>query len=135
MIFNTGTGEMLKASLLMQVYSVAICKNTAHKKLVMDNLMDFAKTKWLVNLAADSPTKSADLVAFEKRLQTDVQSRRAFVPPPPPPPSTPTAAVSSAAADPGVRPAAEAAAGDVAGPSKGACGSKKNLFAFGSTAL
>ena len=68
-IFNIGTGEMIKAALVPQVCAVAICANLAHKKMVLENMMAFLKSKGLVNLAAGAPTKSADLVAFEQRLQ------------------------------------------------------------------
>ena len=62
MLFNAGSGEMVKASLTMQIYSVAICRNNAHKKMVWDNLTAFVRSKGLVNLASDAPTKPADLI-------------------------------------------------------------------------
>ena len=79
MLFNTGSGEMIKASLMMQVYSIAICRNKAHKKIVLENLTAFVQSKGIANLATDAPTKPADLVEFEKQLQMQANTGQASV--------------------------------------------------------
>ena len=79
MLFNAGSGEMIKASLMMHSYAVAICRNNAHKKMVLENLTAFVKSNGIVNLATDAPTKPADLVEFEKQLQMQANTGQASV--------------------------------------------------------
>jgi len=149
MLFNAGSGEMIKAALVQQIYAVAICANNAHKNVVLENLMAFVKLKGMVNLATDAPTKPADLVAFEKQLLVDARTGQASVGGPPGPPAgTGQASVGGGGSNPpndaGTAPAAEGNAGADTSvddlvwpggrqgvvPKPGAQG-KKNLFAFG----
>ena len=82
MLFNAGSGEMIKASLLSQIYSVAICRNNAHKKMVWDNLSAFVRSMGLVNLTFDAPTKPVELVEFDKNLQNVANTIHTSVGPP-----------------------------------------------------
>lgn len=44
MLFNAGSGEMIKAALVQQIFTVTMCANNARKKMILENLMAVMKT-------------------------------------------------------------------------------------------
>ena len=57
----------MKAVLVKQRFGIAICSNQMHKRVLMDNLRDFATRMNLVG-CVDALTKPDALIAFEKSM-------------------------------------------------------------------
>ena len=144
MLFNAGTGEMIKAALIHQIYTVAICRNSAHKNMFFENLAEFVTVTGLVNLAMGAPEKPPELLAFEKQLQTDARTGKASVAGLPPPPQPPGGApvggrMSPAENDAGTAAGAEGNAGAAAAPGAApkpkTVDKKRTMLAFGQASL
>ena len=65
-LFDVGSGEMIKAALSQRVLTVGIVANKAHKELIMPGLRQFVQANNLVNIADGAPSKPQALIAFEK---------------------------------------------------------------------
>ena len=63
-LFDCGSGEMLKAALSQRVVSVGIVPNKTHKDLLMNVLRKFVEALSLVNFM-DGPTKPLSMIKFE----------------------------------------------------------------------
>ena len=66
-LYDVGSGEMIKASLLQKVHCIDIVRNNAHKAFVMGELKAFVKERGLVNLTSYAPKRPPELIRFEQK--------------------------------------------------------------------
>ena len=128
---HPGMGQMCKAILRLGLFGVVVCRNKAHKELLMKNLKDYAKKHHLVPLTG-APVKTPALIEYENTQKTKSLSVGK-----PAPPALPQLAPGPPTATPVVVPKATASVDlTVPTPTSGAPKpSAPKLVAFGSSLL